>query len=149
MNPWTWSGLQGGLASSENVCIFDWCLSFFLNRYYMPRWMLFTSQLRDALTKVRIVDWIFSCLTSARKQLFYPWLHLNCWPFQCWGYIRPKHKNAKIFEKHLIHVMLGLIGKLSLSTLKWVPICQGFSDFSGFFALFCFGRISQHQQHKG
>ena len=28
--------------------------------------------------------------------------------------------------------MLVLIRKLSLSTLRWVPICQGFSHFSGF-----------------
>ena len=28
--------------------------------------------------------------------------------------------------------MLVFIRKLSLSTLRWVPICQGFSHFSGF-----------------
>ena len=47
-------------------------------------------------------------------------------------YIRPMHKNAKIFENHLNPVMLVFIWKLSLSTLRWVPICQGFGDFSGF-----------------
>ena len=51
--------------------------------------------------------------------------------FQCWGYFRPKHKNTIIFENHLKPVMLVIIGKLSLSSLKWVPICQGFSHFSG------------------
>ena len=42
------------------------------------------------------------------------------------------HKDAKIFENHLNSVMLLLIGKLSLSTLRWVPVCQDFSHFSGF-----------------
>ena len=51
---------------------------------------------------------------------------------ECWGYFHPKHTNAKIVEKHLNPVILVLIRKLSLSTLRWVPICQGFSHFSGF-----------------
>ena len=42
------------------------------------------------------------------------------------GYFRPKHKDAKIFEKHLRPVMLVFIGKLSLSILS---VCQGFSHF--------------------
>ena len=37
-------------------------------------------------------------------------------PFQCLGYLRPKHKDVKIFENHLSPVMLVLIGLLSLST---------------------------------
>ena len=28
--------------------------------------------------------------------------------------------------------MFVFIGKLSLSTLRWIPMCQGFSNFSGF-----------------
>ena len=36
---------------------------------------------------------------------------------------------ARIFENHLNPVMLILIGKLSLRTLIWVPICQGSSHF--------------------
>ena len=55
-------------------------------------------------------------------------------PTQCWGYFPPKHKNAKIFEKHLNPVMLVLIGKLSLSSFRWVPMCHGLSSFSVFLA---------------
>ena len=36
---------------------------------------------------------------------------------QCWSYFRPKHKDTKIFENHLNHVMLVFIRKLSLRTL--------------------------------
>ena len=53
-----------------------------------------------------------------------------------------KHKEAKIFENHLNPVILVFIGNLSLSTLRWVPICQGFSHISGFFASLCIGQIS-------
>ena len=38
--------------------------------------------------------------------------------------------------------MLVLIGKLSLSTLKWVPICQGFGDFSGFLHYFVLAELA-------
>ena len=44
-------------------------------------------------------------------------------PFQCWGYFRSQHKDANIFEKYLNPVMFVFIGKLSLSTFIWVPIC--------------------------
>ena len=43
--------------------------------------------------------------------------------------------------------MLVFIGRLSLSTLKWVPMCQGFSHFSGILHHFVFSQVS-HQQHK-
>ena len=43
-----------------------------------------------------------------------------------------KHKDANIFENHLNPAMLAFIGKLLLSTLKWVPMCQNFNHFSGF-----------------
>ena len=39
------------------------------------------------------------------------------------GYFRPKHKDAKIFVNHLKPVLLVFIRKLSLSTIRWVPIC--------------------------
>ena len=64
------------------------------------------------------------------------------WPFQCWGYFCPKHKDAKIFEKHLNPVMLVLIRKPSLSTLGWVPICQGFSHFSAFLYHFVLAKLA-------
>ena len=38
--------------------------------------------------------------------------------------------------------MLVFIGKLSPSALRWVPICQGFSHFSVFFASFCIGQLA-------
>ena len=44
--------------------------------------------------------------------------------------------------------MLVFIGKLLPSTVRWVPMCQGFSHFSGICASFCIGQIS-HQQHNG
>ena len=37
---------------------------------------------------------------------------------------------AKIFENLLNPSMLVFIGKILLSTLRWVPKCQGFNDFS-------------------
>ena len=46
-------------------------------------------------------------------------------------YFHPKHKDAKIKKKHIIPVMLLFIGKLLLSTLRWVPMCQGFNHFQG------------------
>ena len=42
------------------------------------------------------------------------------------------HKNAKNHENHLNPVMLVFIGKLSLSTFRWVPICHGFSHIPAF-----------------
>ena len=53
-----------------------------------------------------------------------------------WGYFCPKPKNVKILKKHLNHDMLVFIRKLSLSTLKWIPMCQGFNHFSGFLHIF-------------
>ena len=38
-----------------------------------------------------------------------------------------KHKDAKIFENHLNPVMLVFIGKLPLSSLKWIHMWQGFN----------------------
>ena len=40
----------------------------------------------------------------------------------------------RFFENYLNPVMLVFIGKRLLSTLRWVPICQGLSHFSVFFA---------------
>ena len=52
------------------------------------------------------------------------------------------HKNAKIYENHRSPVVLVLIGKLSPSTLRWVPICQGFSNFSGFLHYFILAKLA-------
>ena len=54
-------------------------------------------------------------------------------PIQRLGYVCPKQKDAKIFEKHLNPVTLVFIGYLTLSTLRWVPICTGFSVIFEFF----------------
>ena len=56
-------------------------------------------------------------------------------PLQCSGYFRPMHKNANIFENHRNPAMLVLIG-YAWSTLRWVPIFQGFSNFSWFLHYF-------------
>ena len=43
-----------------------------------------------------------------------------------------KAQGRNVFENHLNPAMLVFIGKLSVSTLRLVPICLGFSHFSGF-----------------
>ena len=60
----------------------------------------------------------------------------------CWGYFRPKHKNAIFFENHRNPVMLVFIGKLLMSTLRWVPICQGFGHFSAFLHNFVLAKLA-------
>ena len=60
-------------------------------------------------------------------------------PFQCWGYFLSKHKDAK---NRLNPVMLVFIGKLSLSTLKWLPICKGFSHFKDFLHHFVCAKLA-------
>ena len=52
------------------------------------------------------------------------------------------HTDGKSFENHLNPVMLVFIGKFTLSTLSWVPICQGFSHFSGFMHPFVLARLA-------
>ena len=37
-----------------------------------------------------------------------------------------KAQKLKVFENHLNPIILVFIKKLSSSTLRWVPICQGF-----------------------
>ena len=63
-------------------------------------------------------------------------------PYAAWCYIHPMHKNAKIFENHLNPVMLVLIWKLSRSTLRWVPICHGLSNFSAFSHHFVLAKLA-------
>ena len=55
-------------------------------------------------------------------------------------------------ENHWNPVMLVFIRKLSLSTLRWVPICHGFNHISGFFHHFVFASRSSirvKQVHLG
>ena len=61
-----------------------------------------------------------------------------------------KAQGCKVFENHVNPVMLVLIGLFLPSTLRSLPICQGFSQILvGFFALFSNGQISHHQhKHK-
>ena len=51
-------------------------------------------------------------------------------------------QGCKDLWNHRNPVMLVLIGKISLSTLRWVPICQGFSDFSGFLHYFVLANLA-------
>ena len=60
-----------------------------------------------------------------------PWSQRS-YPFLCLGYFRPKNKDAKTFKNHLNPVIFIFIGLLSLSTLRWVPMCQSFGHFGGF-----------------
>ena len=64
------------------------------------------------------------------------------YPICCWGYFRLMHKKANNNENHQNQVMWVLIWKHSLSTLRWVPICQGFSDFSGFLHYFILTKLA-------
>ena len=57
-------------------------------------------------------------------------------------YFCTKHKDANIFRNHLNHVMLVLIRKPSLSTLRWVPVCQGFSHFLVFLHHFALAKLA-------
>ena len=43
--------------------------------------------------------------------------------------MHPKHKDAKIFKNPLNPAMLVFFTLLLLSTLRWVPMCQGFCHF--------------------
>ena len=73
--------------------------------------------------------WLLQTETAHTKQLkglTLPMLRLFC----------PKQKNTRFLKKHWNPVILLFIWKLSPSTLRWVPICQGFSNFSGFLQLF-------------
>ena len=51
-------------------------------------------------------------------------------------------KTQKLFENYLIPVMLVFIGKLSLSTLLLVPMCQGFSHSSGILYHFVLAKLA-------
>ena len=71
--------------------------------------------------------------------LFMPSVH---YPYQCWGYFRPKHKDANIFENHLNPVILVLIGSHLLNTLWRVPMLQSFSHFSSFLHHFVLAKLA-------
>ena len=49
---------------------------------------------------------------------------------QCWGYFHSKNKESKTFENNLNTTLLVFIA--SLSTIRWVPVSQGFGQFSVF-----------------
>ena len=51
---------------------------------------------------------------------------------QSLSYLHQRHKNKDIFENLLNPTMSVFIEKLSLSTLRWAPICQGFCHFPAF-----------------
>ena len=63
-------------------------------------------------------------------------------PFCCWAYICPVHKKVNKLWNHCNTLMVVFIGKLSLSTIRWVPICQGFSHFSAFFHHFMLAKLA-------
>ena len=51
-------------------------------------------------------------------------------------------RTERFFENHLNHVVLVLIRKVLLSTLRWVPMCQGFGDFSCFLLHFVLAKLA-------
>ena len=66
-----------------------------------------------------------------------PWHSFLIFNLPMLGLLSSIAQGCKVFENHLNPVMLVLIGKLSLSTLRWVPIVS-----------FCIDQLI-HQQHKG
>ena len=72
------------------------------------------------------------------------------WKMHYWGYqlrislANYKAQESKDFWKVSKPCNVGIlnIGKPSLSTLRWVPMCQGFSNFSGFLAHFVLTKIA-------
>ena len=54
------------------------------------------------------------------------------------------HEDAEIFENHLKPFILVMvdIGKLPLSTLRWLSMCQGFIHFSGFLHHFVLAKLA-------
>ena len=52
------------------------------------------------------------------------------------------HKKAKYYENHHNPVLLVFIGKLSVSTITWVPICQGLSHLPGFLHNFVLAKLA-------
>ena len=56
--------------------------------------------------------------------------------------LRPKHKNAKIFENHRNRIMLVFIWKLSPSTLRWITMWQGLSHFPAFLHHFVLAKLA-------
>ena len=57
------------------------------------------------------------------------------------GYIHPKHKDAQIFWKPSKPCWYSLESSCCLSTLRWVPICQGFSHLSAFLYYIELGKL--------
>ena len=55
-------------------------------------------------------NWTILVCTRIEVAKYNMIVHIWAYPFQCRDYFRPKHKDAKIFEKHLNPVMLVLIG---------------------------------------
>ena len=56
--------------------------------------------------------------------------------------LSPKSRWRKKFWKLQKPVMLVFIGKLSPSTFKWVPICQGFGHFTEFLHHFVLAKLA-------
>ena len=56
--------------------------------------------------------------------------------------LSPKVQRRKYFWKPSKPCHVVLIRKLSLSTLRWVPICQGFSDFLRFLHPFVLAKLA-------
>ena len=92
---------------------------------------------------VHLVEWLLDGSWAYLRIWFRVYLIdyklLNCWLY--WElHINPSNAKAtfvqstrtqRFLENHLNPVLLVFIGKLLLSTLRWVPMCQGFDNFSG------------------
>ena len=110
------------------------CANIHQNLVTIVRWEDWLHQdhpaLRAPLPSALITVTIHICGLKSSK--------FNVLPQTIWD--SPHIKNLKEFnpssaENHLNPVMLVFIGILLLSTLRWVPICQGFSDFFSFFCI--------------
>ena len=85
------------------------------------------------------------CTVSYRqgnqKHIFHHLFH-SLWTFLMRRLLLSEAEWWKIFEKHINPVMLVFIRELPLSTLRLVPICLGFSHFSGFLHHFVLAKFS-------
>ena len=61
------------------------------------------------------------------------WLRMSMSPSNAEAILSFKAQRCKKTKTNINHVVLVLIRKNSLSTIIWVPICQGFNHFSRFF----------------
>ena len=102
--------------------------------YIQERWSIYAGTQLILILIYIFTVWL--AIKSTSRGIGFHW-YTFIWfnPFNAKATFVLSTRDAKIFEKHLNLVMLVFIRKLSVSTLIWVPICQGFSHFTVFFCI--------------